>query len=232
MASVNSLALKLIAEFGESTADTDLVAIVEPRINEALQEIGLAANFNPFKARTPFNTAVGTAQYNMPAAAREINQLRFVADGEPITFSTMQDLAMRGVLLTQPGRPVFWLEDGVVQSGVNNLLRIRLVPVPVAIESVEEEHYFDPTDTASASHLQVPDSWLICVLDRTRSWFLENEGKYDASALAIRRYEANLKRLVGRENGKIARKTTLQPVDLAGVGTRRGPRLPNNYPDW
>lgn len=231
MATVNALALKLIAEFGESTADTDLVAVVEPRINEALQEIGLAANFNPFKARATFATGIGTAQYNMPASAREINQLRFVTDSQPITMSTMQDLAMRGVQLTDSGRPVFWLEDGVAQSGANNLLRIRLVPVPAAVENIEEEHYFDPTDTASASHLQVPDSWLICVLDRTRSWFLENEGKYDASALAIRRYEKNLKFLVGRENNKIARKITLQPVDLAGVRTRRGPRLPNNFPD-
>lgn len=232
MATVNALALKLIAEFGESTADTDLVAVVEPRINEALQEIGLAANFNPFKGRATFATVIGQAQYNMPTSARELNQLQFVTDGQPITLSTTQDLAMRGVKLTDPGRPQFWLEDGVVQSGANNLLRIRLVPVPAAIESIEEEHYFDPTDTASASHLQVPDSWLICVLDRVRSWFLENEGKYDASALAIRRYEANKKILAARENGKIARKTTLQPVDLAGVRTRRGPRLPGNYPDW
>lgn len=231
MATVNALALSTMKDFGESTDNTDLVAIYEKRVNKALQELALATNFNPFKTRATFATAVSVPQYNMPAAARELNQLQFVTDAQPITLSTTQDLAMRGIKLTDPGRPRFWLEDGVVQSGANNLLRIRLVPVPAAIEDIEEEHYFDPTDTASASHLQVPDSWLVCVTDRVESWSLENEGKYDASALCIRRYEANLKRLVGRENGKIARKVTLQPVDLAGVRTRRGPRLPGNFPD-
>lgn len=232
MATVNALALDLITEVGESTSQTAFVTLVEKRVNEALHEIGLATNFNPFKARSTFATAVGTAQYNMPTSAREIIQLQFTTDGQPITMATTQELARRGLKLTDPGRPQFWLEDGVVQSGVNNLLRIRLVPVPAAIENIEEEHYFDSTDTASASHLQVPDSFLVCVKDRVRSFLLENLGKYDASGLVIRRYENNLKRLTARENGKVAEKVTLAEVDLANSRRRRGPRLPGNYPDY
>ncbi len=233
MATVNALALDLITEVGESTSQTGFVILVEKRVNEALHEIGLATNFNPFKARSTFATVVGgSSQYSMPASAREIIQLQFVTDGQPIVFATIQELARRGIKLTDPGRPQFWLEDGVVQSGANNLLRIRLVPVAVAVENVEEEHYFDSTDTASASHLQVPDSFLVCVKDRVRSFLLENLGKYDASALAIRRYENNLKRLTTRENGKVAEKITLAEVDLARSRRRRGPRLPGSFPDW
>ena len=231
MATPNSIALSLITEVGESTDDADFVLLVEKRVNEAVQEIALATNFNPYKARATFATAVATPTYNMPATARELIQLRYVTDGAPIIYSTTQELVMRRIRLTDPGRAQFWLEDGVVLSGSDTLLKIRLVPIPTAIESVEEEHYFDPTDTASASHIPIPLSWIVPTLDRVRSFLLENLGKYDASALAIRRYEKSLKRLADRENSKVADKAVLQEVDLANLRRRRGPRLPGNFPD-
>jgi hypothetical protein len=231
MPTPNSIALSLIAEQGESSDDPDFVTLVEKRVNEAVQEIALAANFNPYKVRATFSTEIGTPTYNMPATARELTQLRFVTDGAPISYSTTQELVARRIKLTDPGRPQFWLEDGVVVVGSNTLLKIRVVPVPVAIESVEEEHYIDPTDTASASQIPIPLSWIVAVLDRTRSWFLENLGKYDASALAIRRYEKSLKLIANRENNKNADKAVLQEVDLANLRRRRGPRLPGNFPD-
>lgn len=231
MPTPNSIALSLITEQGESSDDTDFVTLVEKRVNEAVQEIALATNFNPYKARATFATVIGTATYNMPATARELIQLRYVTDGTPIIYSTTQELVRHGAMLTDSGRARFWLEDGVVVVGSDTLLKIRLVPVPAAVESIEEEHYFDPTDTASASQIPIPLSWIVAVLDRVRSWFLENLGKYDASALAIRRYEKNLKLIVGRENNKAADKTVLQEVDLANLRRRRGPRLPGNFPD-
>lgn len=231
MATPNSIALSLITEVGESTDDADFVTLVEKRVNEAVQEIALATNFNPYKARASFNTAIGTATYNMPATARELVQLRYVTDGAPIIYATTQELVMRSVKLTDSGRAKFWLEDGVTLSGSDTLLKIRLVPVPAAVESIEEEHYFDPTDTASASHIPIPLSWIVPTLDRVRSFLLENLGKYDASALAIRRYEKSLKRLADRENNKAADKAVLQEVDLANLRRRRGPRLPGNFPD-
>jgi len=232
MATPNSIALSLITEVGESTDDADFVTLVEKRVNEAVQEIALAANFNPYKARSTFATAAGTATYNMPATARELIQLQFVTDGVPIVYTTTQELAYRGIKLTDSGRPKWWLEDGVVVVGSDTILVIRLVPVPAAIESVSEEHYFDPTDTASASNIPIPFSWIVPTLDRVRSFLLENLGKYDASALAIRRYEKSLKRIADRENNKVADKAVLQEVDLSNLRRRRGPRLPGNYPDY
>jgi hypothetical protein len=231
VATPNSIALSLIKEVGESTDDADFVLLVEKQINKAVREISLVTNFNPYKARAPFNTAIGTPTYNMPATARELIQLRFVTDSAPISYSTTQELVARRLKLTDPGRPQFWLEDGVVLSGSDTLLKIRLVPVPVAVESIEEEHYFDPTDTASASHIPIPSSWTVPVEDRALSFLLENLGKYDASALAIRRYEKSIKRIADRENNKNADKAVLQEVDLANLRRRRGPRLPGNFPD-
>jgi len=231
LATPNSIALSLITEVGESTDDTDFVTLVEKRVNEAVQEIALATNFNPYKARATFATVIGTATYNMPATARELIQLRYITDGSPIVYATTQELVIRGIKLTDAGRARWWLEDGVTLSGSDTLLKIRLVPIPAAVESIEEEHYFDPTDTASASHIPIPLSWIVPTLDRVRSFLLENLGKYDASALAIRRYESGLKLIKNRENNKAADKAVLQEVDLANLRRRRGPRLPGNFPD-
>ncbi len=231
MPTPNSIALTLITEHGESTDSPDFVTLVEKRVNEAVQEIALAANFNPYKARSTFATVIGQAQYNMPATARELIQLQFVSDGTPIIYSTTQELARRGIKLTDSDRPRFWLEDGVVVSGSDTLLRIRLVGVPAAIESIEEEHYFDPTDTASASQIPIPLSWVVPTMDRVRAWFSQNEGKYDAATLDMRRYRDGLKLIKDRENNKVADKVTLQETDLANLRRRRGPRLPGNFPD-
>ncbi len=232
MATVNALALSLIQESEESTDDTGFVAKIEKRVNEALHEIGLAADYNPFRSRATFATVIGQAQYNMPAQAREIIQLQFTVDGTPIPMRTRQELARLGIRLENSGRPQAWLEDGVVQSGVNNLLRIRLVPVPASVENIEEEHYFDSADTASASHLQVPDSFLVLVKDRVRIYMLENDQRYDAATLVQRRYEANLARLIRRENSKPSQKIILKEIDLANTRRRRGPSLPGSFPDY
>lgn len=227
---MNSIALSLIQEAEESTDDAGFVTKIEKRVNEALHEIGLAANYNPFRTRSSFPTVVGQAQYSMPAQVRDIIQLRFTVDGEPIEMATVQELARFGVRLEQSGRPRFWLEDGTVQSGVNNLLRIRLVPVPAAIETIEQESYFDSADTATASHLQVPDSFLVVLKDRVRIYMLENEQKYDAATLVQRRYEQNLARLIRREVSKPSQKIILKETDLAYTRRGSGPRLPGNYP--
>src|SRR5262245_5345794 len=231
MATVNALALSLIQEAEESTDDTGFVTKIEKRVNEALQEIGLAANFNPFRARSTFATAAATPTYNLPTKANQIIQLRFTVDGAPVPMRSVQELTRLGLRPEDTGRPQAWIEDGVVQSGANTLVRIRLVPVPIAIENIEEEHYFDPTDTASASNLEVPDSYLVLVKDRVRIYILENDGRYTAASLVQRRYEKNLERLVDREHQKPARKIVLKEVDIINVRRRRGPRLPGNYDD-
>src|SRR5215510_10824227 len=231
MATVNSVALDVIREFEESTDDTGFVAKIELRVNEALDEIAIATNYNTFKARTTIPTVISQAQYNMPVGAREIIQLRYPDTGEPIEFMSTQEAARRRIKLEDAGRAIRWLEDDTTVSGSNVLLRIRLWPVPSAIVNFEAEYYFHPSDVASATVLPIQDQLIVLVKDRVRAYFLENDQKYDAADRAQRRYEANLQNLVKREQAKVADKTILQEVDLANIRRRRGPRLPGNYPD-
>ncbi len=232
MATVNSVALDVIQEFEEATDDTGFVAKIEKRVNEALDEIAIATNYNTFKARATFATVAAQAQYNMPIGAREIIQLRYLDNGEPIGLITIQEAARRGIKLEEPGRPQRWLEDGTLVSGSNVLLRIRLWPVPSSILSIEEEHYYAPSDVASATVLPIQDQYIALVKDRLRAYFLEDDQKYDAADRAQRRYESNLAKLVNREQSKVAEKVILQETDLSNIRRRRGPRLPGNYPDY
>jgi hypothetical protein len=231
MATPNSVALDVIQEFEESTDDAGFVAKIEKRVNEALDEIAIATNYNTFKTRATFATVASQAQYNMPVGARELIQLRYLDTGEPIPMLTTQEAARRGIKLEETGRPQAWLEDGVVVSGSNVLLRIRLWPVPSSILSIEEEHYFHPSDVASATVLPIQDQHVVLIKDRVRVYFLTNDQKYDAAQLALLSYQQNLERLVRREQAKVAKKVTLQETDLSNIRRRRGPRLPGNYPD-
>src|SRR5262245_13015036 len=111
MATVNALALDLIREAGESTDQASFVTEVELRINETLDEIAVATNWNHFHTRSTIPTVIGQAQYNLPSGAREIIQLRYLDDGTPIPLLTVQEAARRGIKLEDSGRAKAWLED-------------------------------------------------------------------------------------------------------------------------
>ncbi len=206
---------------GESTDDSGFVTKIELRVNEALDEIAISTNWNTFHTRSTIPTVAAQAQYNLPAGAREIIQLRYLDTGEPIPLMTIQEAARRGIKLEDPGRARIWLEDGNVVSGANVLLRIRLAPVPDAIVNIEAQYYYHPSDVASASHLPIQDQFIVLVKDRVRVYMLENDQKYDAAQLAQRRYELNLDKLVKREQRKTAQMTTLKQTDLGGKGGRQ-----------
>lgn len=222
MATVNSLALQLIQEFEESTDDSTFVARVENWVNQAYDEVAIATNWNTFRTRSTFSTAIGTSVYQLPAGGREIIQLRYTDTGEPIPHWTIQEAARRGVKLEDSGRARAWLEDGNLVSGSNVLYQFRLAPVPDAVVSIEREYFYHPSEVASGSVLPVQDQHIVVVLDRVRARMLELDQKYDAADRAQRRFESNLANLVKRETRKIAAFTVLKQSDLVNV--RRVPR--------
>lgn len=230
MATVNSLALDLIQEMEESTDDTGFVAKVEARINEALDEIAVATNWQDFKTRSTFPTVATQAQYNLPAGAREIIQLQYVADGQPLIMGTIQEAARRNILLTDPGKARVWLDDGRVVVGSDVLMRIRLYPVPSEILSIEAEYYYHPSDVASGSVLPVQDQFIVLVKQRTRAKLLINDQKYDAADREQRSYESNLAVMVKRTQSNVSAKVVLRQTDLGNIRRRERPILdPQHY---
>jgi hypothetical protein len=216
LATVNSIALDLLREFDFSTDDSGLVSQVERWVNDALDEIAVATDWNHFHTRGTIPTVIAQAQYTLPAGAREIIQLRYIATGEPIEHWTVQEAARRGVILETAGRARAWLEDGILLSGSNNLYRIRLYPVPDAVVSIEAEYYYHPSDVASGSVLPVQDQHIVLVKDRVRAYILEEgeDQRYEAADRAQRRFESNLAKLVKREKHKVAANLVLKPSDI------------------
>lgn len=231
MATVNSIALDLIKERGDQSDDANFVAVVETRINDAMDEIAAYTGWNVFHARDTFSTQVGVAQYNMPAGLREIIQLRYTADGWPIPLLTVQEAARRGVKLEESGKAQAWLEDGHIQVGSDNLYRIRLWPVPSAILTIEREYYYNPADVASTSQLPVQDNLIVAIKYHVRARMAMYDERFDEADRHLNSFTTILDRLIKQEQSKVSHKVVLQEVDLTGVRRRRGPRLPGNYPD-
>ena len=188
--------------------------MVESRVNDALDEIAIATDWNHFRARMTFNTEIGEPQYQLPAGGREVIQLRYTETGQPIQLWTVQEAARRGAILETPGRASHWLEDGKVVQGSDVLYQFRLAPIPDSIEEVELEYYYHPSEVASGSVLPVQDQLIVLVKDQVRSALLERDQKYDAADRARRRFESNLAKLVRKENRKVAAVTQLQPTDI------------------
>jgi hypothetical protein len=223
MSTVNSIALALMLERGDQTDDAGQVAVIEGRINDALDEIAAFTGWNVFHARDTFNTSIGVAQYNMPAGLREIIQLRYTDTGEPIFMSTIQELARLGIKLEDSGRAQAWLEDGHVQSGSDNLYRIRLAPVPESVLTIEREFYYNPSDVASASHLPVQDNLITAIKHHVRAAMSVNDERFEEASYHRRSFEQILDRLLKQEQRKVASFTALRRVDLANTRGRRGP---------
>lgn len=196
-----------------------------------MDEIAAFTGWNVFHARDTFNTSIGVAQYNMPAGLREIIQLRYPIDGEPIPLLTIQEAARRGVKLDEPGKAQAWLEDGHIQVGADNLYRIRLWPVPQSVLTIEREWYFNPADTASASHLPVQDNLIVAIKHHVLARMARYDERFDEADREMEDFKVILDRIIKQEHSKVAQKVTLQEADLAGIRRRRGPRLPGNYPD-
>src|SRR5262249_17755316 len=220
-----------MTERGDQTDDASFVAVIEKRINDAMDEVAAVTGWNVFHTRDTFNTAASTPTYDMPAGLREIIQLRFTDNGEPIPLLSIQEAVRRGIKLEDSGRPQAWLEDGHFQSGANNLYRIRLWPVPASVLTIERHYYFNPADVASASHIPIQDNLIVAVKHHVRAAMSVNDERFDEASYYRRAFEQILERLVKQEQGKVSQKVILREVDLSGVRRRRGPRLPGNYPD-
>jgi hypothetical protein len=216
-------------ERGDQTDDAGQVTVVEGRINDALDEIAAFTSWNVFHARDTFNTQIGVAQYNMPAGLREIIQLRYTDNGEPLFMSTIQELARLGIKLEDSGRAQAWLEDGHLQSGSDNLYRIRLAPVPESVLTIEREYYYNPSDVASMSHLPVQDNLVVAIKHHVRSAMSVNDERFEEASYHRRSFEQILDRLLKQEQRKVASFTALRRVDLAKTRGWRGPQFDGSH---
>jgi hypothetical protein len=223
LATPNSIAVEILQDMEKAIDNAGAVTRTETRVNNALDEIAIATNWNTFRTRGTFSTVIAQAQYQLPVGGREIIQLRYLDTGEPIPLVTIQEAARRTIKLEDAGRARAWLEDGNLVSGVNVLYQYRLAPVPDSILTVEREWFYHPSEVASATVLPVQDQHIVLVKDHVKARLLEIDQKYDAADRCQRRFDANLAKLVKQELSKVAKMNVLKQSDLSNIRRRERP---------
>jgi len=204
MATPNSEATAILQSMEKATDDAGFVARVEKRINDALDEIAVATNYNMFRTRSTFATVAGTAVYQLPAGGREIEQLRYTDTGEPIWLWGTQEAARYMAKLEDSGRARVWIEDGNLVSGANVLYQFRLAPVPNSILTIERTFFYHPSEVATSTVIPIQDQYLPLIRSYVKGDLYELDGMLDRAREQRGIYARLLDGLVKQEKRKVA----------------------------
>jgi len=220
MATPNSEAVSILQEMEKATDDAGFVQRVEKRINDALDEIAIATNYNMFRTRSTFSTAAGVAVYQLPAGGREIEQLRYTDTGEPIWLWGTQEAARYMAKLEDSGRARVWIEDGNLVSGANVLYQFRLAPVPNSILTIERTFFYHPSEIATSAVIPIQDQYLPLIRCYVKAGLYELDGMLDRAREQRNIYKTLLDGLVKQEKRKVAATSQQRWNDLPRGGGR------------
>jgi len=220
MATPNSEATAILQSMEKATDDAGFVARVEKRINDALDEIAVATNYNMFRTRSTFSTVASTAVYQLPAGGREIEQLRYTDTGEPIWLWGTQEAARNMAKLEDSGRARVWIPDGNLVSGVNVLYQFRLAPVPNSILTIERTFFYRPSEVATSTVIPIQDQYLPLIRSYVKADLYELDGMLDRAREQRGIYAGLLDRLVKQEKRKVAATSQQRWNDLPSGGGR------------
>ena len=220
MATPNSEANAIVQSMEKATDDTGFIQRVETRINNALDEIAVATNYNMFRTRSTFNTAPGTAVYQLPAGGREIEQLRYTDTGEPLWLWGTQEAARYMAKLEDAGRARVWIEDGNLVSGANVLYQFRLAPVPNSVLTIERTFFYHPSEIVTSAVIPIQDQYLPLIRSFVKAELYELDGMLDRAREQRSIYTRLLDRLVTQEKRKVAATSQQRWNDLPRGGGR------------
>lgn len=214
MSTPNSEAIAILQSMEKATDDSGFVARVEKRVNDALDEIAVATNYNMFRTRSTFSTVAGTAVYQLPAGGREIEQLRYTDTGEPIWLWGTQEAARYMAKLEDSGRARVWIEDGVLVSGANTLYQFRLAPVPNSTLTIERTFFYHPSEIASTTLIPIQDQYLPLIRAYVKAQLYELDGMLDRAREQRGIYTGLMDSLVKQEKRKVAASSQQRNNDL------------------
>jgi hypothetical protein len=218
MATPNAEAIAILQELEKATDDAGFVSRVERRINNALDEIAITTNYNMFRTRSTFNTAAGTSTYLLPVGGRDVEQLRYTENGQPLWLWTAQEAARYGALLEESGRATVWLEDGILVSGSDVRYQFRLAPVPDSVLAIEQYYYFHPSEVGTATVIPVLEQFLPLIRHYVKADLYELDGMLDRAREQRNLYDKLLTGLEKREKRKVAASTSQRYNDLRRDG--------------
>lgn len=220
MATPNSVAIAILQEMEKATDDTGFVARVEQRVNDALDEIAIATNYNMFRTRSAFNTVAAQATYQLPVGGRDIEQLRYTDTGMPLWLWTPQEAARHAAKLEDQSRPTIWLEDGIVVDGSDVRYQFRLAKVPDSELEIEQYYYFHPSEVTTAQVIPILEQFIPLIRHHIKASLYELDGMLDRAKEQRNLYRELMDKLEKREKRKVNAVTQQNYNDLRRDGGR------------
>lgn len=218
MATPNNVAVEILEEMEKATDDAGFVARVEKRVNNALDEIAIATNYNMFRTRSTFTTTISLATYQLPVGGRDIEQLRYTDTGQPLWMFTPQEAARHAARLEDESRPTIWLEDGIVVDGSDVRYQFRLAKVPDSELEIEQYYYFHPSEVTTAQVIPVLEQFIPLIRHHIKADLYELDGMLDRAKEQRGLYNALLDKLEKREKRKVNATTRQGYNDLRRDG--------------
>jgi hypothetical protein len=210
---LNALALQLIKSLDENQSDTGYITVVEQWVKDSLSEINIATRWHWARAATTFSTAATVSEYNLPSNLGEIQLLRLVSPRRIIEYvENPMYLAMRGWNFEQSGPPVYWWFSGDAISGGENLMKIKLSPVPDQIYSIERLGIYNIESLSSSDHIPLLTDMINVLKDRVRCYMLENDKDYDGADRAYQRFTKGVNDALKKLNTTIGNKSSIMKV--------------------
>ena len=211
---LNALALEVALEHGERQGDTAFITQLETWIKNDLVSIALKTKFKLLWKDFTFNTANGTAEYNLPNDFKDFKYIRFTDDDDNITYLNPRRLSRYNLDFEQLGRPKFaWITNAVIVA--NNIVgKLRFQPVPNAIIQISAPYYYYPKGLASGSDIPVNDEIMLLLKSRLGmriarvdlDWDLHNAHRAD--------FNEDLNQIIKQDNKSSARDLVRGQTDL------------------
>lgn len=225
MPTVTALALDLGTEAGESTNDTEYLALVRKWIKGGYREIGDASAWSFLKVDELLSLSVlGGKEYNTQASCSEITVMRFTGTDEQIVYVPVERLIALNYDLELPGKPQFFYASGFdVAAGRH---QFTVWPVPDATYAIEIHENGIATTLADGDTIPMPDNFLTILEDYVRMMQAKDDKDYELydrmdnkwrSALSerLKRYSKQPSRLIRMKVSDIgAFKGDLTPARL------------------
>jgi hypothetical protein len=210
---VNSLALSVMREFGESSDNVNLVAQVEEWVRDGYDEIGIKANWKYLFLIESLVTVVSQRLYNLAGVLDQEIACINTQDNTPLEKKERQELMEKGVNLSLTGKPLAWYVESF--DITLETFTIGLYPVPDTIYTLQFLGLLQPKELSSTDKLFFPREFIFLLKDSVRIRFKEDDKDYTGASKIQSRFNENILRLKQRNDAPMALRPRMQIQDIA-----------------
>lgn len=226
MATVNSIAVALMDEFGEDSSNATLVTTYERWVDEVYQEIGSQTRYVFLQGSEPLSTVASQASYTLDVEASSVQVIRRTDDDYELDYMSIEDQVARGYDLEETGEPELYRYDGLTDDAGDQKVTIILHPIPDAVYPLEVHWHRQVKSLGTSDHVPLPFEFLHVLKAGVRANHYALEEDFENAGYWDRRFRLNLGTMISKYQVPGGTNFRMQPTDVTPT-TRMPPvRLP------